>query len=186
MRDRLDTVAFRGSTTGFGDAHTNVRARIIRMLLNESGFDVGFTKAIQGFQQSSASELFKPNAMTGKDFEKYKYLLDIDGNAHSFNRQVLIGLSRSVMIRVNVFTDWIANGILDGEFCHDVDARKSNRDVLHGLRHIRRVLMDDVDAAERTADAYHALTRWLLRKEIATAYLKRAFSAYVSAVEFLD
>ena len=99
MRDRLDTVAFRGSTTGFGDAHTNLRARIIRMLLNESGFDVGFTKAIQGFQQSSASELFKPNAMTGKDFEKYKYLLDIDGNAHSFNRQVLIGLSRSVMIK---------------------------------------------------------------------------------------
>jgi hypothetical protein len=187
MRDRLDIVAFRGSTTGFGDARTNLRARIIRVLLNETGFDVGFTKAIQGFQQSSsASELFKPNAMTGKDFEKYKYLLDIDGNAHSFNRQVLIGLSRSVMIRVNVFTDWIANGILDGEFCHDVDARKSNVDVLNGLRDIRRMLMDDVHVAERTAYAYHTLTRWLLRKEIATAYLKRAFSAYVSAVEFVD
>jgi len=186
MRDRLDIVAFRGSTTGFGDAHTNLRTRIIRMLLNESGFDVGFTKVIQGFQQSSASELFKPNAMTGKDFEKYKYLLDIDGNAHSFNRQVLIDLSRSVMIRVNVFTDWIANGMLDGEFCHDVDARKSNGDVLNGLRDIRRMLMDDVHVAERTAYAYHAVTRWLLRKEIAMAYLKRAFSAYVSAVEFVD
>ena len=67
-----------------------------------------------------------------------------------------------------------------------MDAKQSNGDVLHGLRDIQRVLMDDVDAAERTAYAYHALTRWLLRKEIATAYLKRAFSAYVSAVEFLD
>lgn len=46
------------------------------------------------------------------------------------------------------------------------------------------MLMDDVHVAERTARAYHTLMRWLLRKEIATAYLKRAFSAYVSAVEF--
>ena len=58
--------------------------------------------------------------------------------------------------------------------------------MLNGLRHIRRVLLDDVHVAERTAYAYHALTRWLLRKEIATAYLKRAFSAYVSAVEFVE
>ena len=67
-----------------------------------------------------------------------------------------------------------------------MDAKQSNGDVLNGLRDIRRMLMDDVHVAERTARAYHALTRWLPRKETATAYLKRAFSAYVSAVEFLD
>jgi hypothetical protein len=92
---------------------------------------------------SRISALFSFRAVQTERDERRRFhkvqstLLDIDGNAHSFNRQVLIALSRSVMIRVNVFTDLIANGILNGEFCHDVDARMGNDDdVRNALRDI--------------------------------------------------
>ena len=74
--------------------------------------------------------------MKAGDFRKFKFLMDIDGNAHSFNRQLLIAQSKAVMVRVNVFTDWIADGVMDEEFCHTIDPS----DVLRSARAVRSVL----------------------------------------------
>ena len=176
-----DDIAFRGSTTGFGDATSNLRARALSALIDEPGFDVGLTIPIQGFQKSWAPHLFK-NTMKAEDFRKFKFLMDIDGNAHSFNRQLLIAQSKAVMVRVNVFTDWIADGVMDEEFCYTIDPS----DVLRSARAVRRTLLDDLERAEHVANAYHRLTRWLLRDEIVVRYLRDAFTRYVSNVRFVE
>ena len=176
-----DDIAFRGSTTGFGDATSNLRARALSALIDEPGFDVGLTVPIQGFQKSWAPHLFK-NTMKAEDFRKFKFLMDIDGNAHSFNRQLLIAQSKAVMVRVNVFTDWIADGVMDEEFCYIIDPS----DVLRSARAVRKTLLDDLERAEHVANAYHRLTRWLLRDEIVVRYLRDAFTRYVSNVRFVE
>jgi hypothetical protein len=176
-----DDIAFRGSTTGFGDAASNLRARTLSALIDEPGFDVGLTVAIQGFQKVWAPHLFK-NAMKAEDFCKFKFLMDIDGNAHSFNRQLLIAQSKAVMVRVNVFTDWIADGVMDKEFCYTIDPS----DVLRSAREVRRNLLGDLERAERVANTYHRLTRWLLRDEIVVRYLRDAFTRYISSVRFVQ
>jgi hypothetical protein len=176
-----DDIAFRGSTTGFGDAASNLRARTSSALIDEPGFDVGLTVAIQGFQKAWAPHLFK-NVMKAEDFCKFKFLMDIDGNAHSFNRQLLIAQSKAVMVRVNVFTDWIADGVMDKEFCYTIDPS----DVLRSAREVRRNLLGNLERAERVANAYHRLTRWLLRDEIVVRYLRDAFTRYISSVRFVQ
>ena len=120
--------------------------------------------------------------MKAEDFRKFKFLMDIDGNAHSFNRQLLIAQSKAVMVRVNVFTDWIADGVMDEEFCYTIDPS----DVLRSARAVRRTLLDDLERAEHVANAYHRLTRWLLRDEIVVRYLRDAFTRYVSSVRFVE
>ena len=179
--NRSDDIVFRGSTTGFGNATTNLRARTLASLTNESGFDVGFTEAIQGFQKSWAPRLFKEK-MSGNDFCRFKHLLDIDGNAHSFNRQMLVAQAGASLVRVNVFTDWMADGVLNEEFCHAVDPG----DVLRSARRVRDALRMDPERTKDTARAYERLARRLTRDDVITWYLQRAFSRYVDAVRFIE
>ena len=86
------------------------------------------------------------------------------------------------MVRVNVFTDWIADGVMDKEFCYTIDPS----DVLRSAREVRRNLLGDLERAERVANAYHRLTRWLLRDEIVVRYLRDAFTRYICSVRFVQ
>ncbi|CEG01297.1 Lipopolysaccharide-modifying protein [Ostreococcus tauri] len=179
--NRSNDIIFRGSTTGFGDATTNLRARTMGKLIDEPGFDVGFTVAIQGFQQSWAPRLFK-DKMSGGDFCNFKAIMDIDGNAHSFNRQLLIAEAGAVMVRVNVFTDWFAEGVQNDEFCFAVDPS----DVLNTSRRIRDSLIRDPVRAVDTAEAFTRLARWVVQDDVVIQYLRQAFNHYVAAVHFIE
>ena len=179
--NRASDIAFRGSTTGFGDARTNLRARTLGQLINEPGFNVGFTAAIQGFQQSWAPHLFREK-MSGEDFCKYKAIMDIDGNSHSFNRQLLIAEAGAVMVRVNVFTDWFAEGVLGDEFCYVVDPS----DVLASSRRARASLSSEPARAEEIARAYSRLAKWAVQDDVAIRYLREAFSRYIAGVRFTE
>jgi len=180
-RNRSGDIAFRGSTTGFGDTKTNLRARTLEQLIQEPGFNVGFTEPIQGFQKSWAPHLFREK-MSGKDFCNYKAIMDIDGNAHSFNRQLLIAKAGAVMVRVNVFTDWFADGITGDEFCYVIDP--SN--VLDTARRVRASLSSDPARAEEVASAYNRLAKWAVRDDVAIRYLHESFSRYIAAVQFAE
>jgi hypothetical protein len=180
-RNRSGDIAFRGSTTGFGDTKTNLRARTLEQLIQEPGFNVGFTESIQGFQKSWAPHLFREK-MSGKDFCNYKAIMDIDGNAHSFNRQLLIAKAGAVMVRVNVFTDWFADGITGDEFCYVIDP--SN--VLDTARRVRASLSSDPARAEEVASAYNRLAKWAVRDDVAIRYLHESFSRYIAAVQFAE
>ena len=137
--------------------------------------------AIQGFQQSWAPRLFK-DKMSGGDFCNFKAIMDIDGNAHSFNRQLLIAEAGAVMVRVNVFTDWFAEGVQNDEFCFAVDPS----DVLNTSRRIRDSLIRDPVRAVDTAEAFTRLARWVVQDDVVIQYLRQAFNHYVAAVHFIE
>ena len=179
--ERSSDITFRGSTTGMGDAQTNMRARSIGILANETGFDVGLTAVIQNFNAASVRHLMKPE-MQKSEFDNYKFLLDIDGNGHSFHRQLLIAEAKAALVRVNVFTDWIAGGLTDDEFCFDIDPRN----VLESSRAVRDKLNSDLVHSETVARAFNELVYWMIDEDMATRYLRAAFTRYVTAVKFVD
>lgn len=179
--EREGKITFRGSTTGKGDAQTNMRARSIALLADEPGFDVGFTAVIQGFNSASVSKFMKPK-MQKAEFDNYRFLLDIDGNAHSFHRQLLVAEARAAMVRINVFTDFIAGGLIDGEFCYDIDPKN----VLSSARTVRDKVMGDLKASETVANALNELIYWLTENDVTTRYLRDMFTRYVAAVKFTE
>ena len=179
--EREENITFRGSTTGKGDAQTNMRARSIAVLADEPGFDVGFTAVIQGFNSASVSKFMKPQ-MQKAEFDNYRFLLDIDGNAHSFHRQLLVAEARAAMVRINVFTDFIAGGLIDGEFCYDIDPKN----VLSSARTVRDKVMGDLKASETVANALNALIYWMIENDVTTRYLRDMVTRYVTTVKFTE
>ena len=179
--NRSNDIIFRGSTTGFGNVTTNLRARTIAQLIDEPGFNLRFTAAIQGFQKSWAPRLFKEK-MSNSDFCNFKASMDIDGNAHSFNRQLLIAEAGALMVRVNVFTDWFADGVQKDEFCFAVDVDN----VLNASRRVHESLVRNPTLAEEMAKSYKRLARWVIQDDVAIQYLREAFTSYVAAVRFME
>jgi hypothetical protein len=179
--EREGNITFRGSTTGKGDAQTNMRARSIAVLADEPGFDVGFTAVIQGFNSASVSKFMKPQ-MQKAEFDNYRFLLDIDGNAHSFHRQLLVAEARAAMVRINVFTDFIAGGLIDGEFCYDIDPKN----ILSSARTVRDKVTGDLKASETVANALNELIYWMIENDVTTRYLRDMFTRYVTTVKFTE
>ena len=179
--EREEKITFRGSTTGMGDAQTNMRARSIAILADEPGFDVGFTAVIQGFNSESVSKFMKPQ-MQKAEFDNYRFLLDIDGNAHSFHRQLLVAEARAALVRINVFTDFIAGGLIEGEFCYDIDPKN----VLISARTVRDKVIGDLKASETVANALNELIYWMIENDVTTRYLRDMFTRYVAAVKFTE
>jgi len=56
------------------------------------------------------------------EWSAYRYALDIDGNAHSFNRPLAIARAGCTLLRVSVFTDLFNEGLLDS--LHSSSTRK--------------------------------------------------------------
>jgi len=181
--ERSNDIKFRGSSTGSSTPETNLRNRVIKDLINEPGFDVGFTEFIQGFPQ--AHHLAKPRMGDG-DFGKNKVLLDIDGNSHSFNRQLVIARAGSAMLRVNVFDDWFSRGLEDGEFSFTVnpenvlaEARAFRDDKLLGGKE------GELEDVRQSAMALQDLAQWL-DESVGVRYMGEMIKRYVKAMPLVD
>lgn len=181
--ERSNDIKFRGSSTGSRTPETNLRNRVIKDLINEPGFDVGFTDFIQGFPQTH--HLAKPRMGEG-DFGKNKVLLDIDGNSHSFNRQLVIARAGSAMLRVNVFNDWFSRGLEDGEFSFTVnpenvltEARAFRDDKLLGGKE------GELEDVRQSAMALQDLAQWL-DESVGVRYMGEMIKRYVNAMTLVD
>ena len=181
--ERSNDIKFRGSSTGSRTPETNLRNRVIKDLINEPGFDVGFTDFIQGFPP--AHHLAKPRMGDG-DFEKNKVLLDVDGNSHSFNRQIVIARAGSAMLRVNVFKDWFSSGLEDGEFSFTVnpenvlvEARAFRDDKLLGGKE------GELEDVRKSAMALQDLAQWL-DESVGVQYMGEMIKRYVNAMTLVD
>ena len=181
--ERSNDIKFRGSSTGSRTPETNLRNRVIKDLINEPGFDVGFTDFIQGFPP--AHHLAKPRMGDG-DFGKNKVLLDIDGNSHSFNRQLVIARAGSAMLRVNVFKDWFSSGLEDGDFSFTVnpehvlvEARAFRDDKLLGGKE------GELEDVRKSAMALQDLAQWL-DESVGVQYMGEMIKRYVNAMTLVD
>ena len=85
-------------------------------------------------------------------------------------------------MRINVFTDFIAGGLIDGEFCYDIDPKN----VLNSARTVRDKVMGDLKASETVANALNELIYWLTENDVTTRYLRDMFTRYVAAVKFTE
>ena len=176
---RQDVVMFRGSTTGKGNAQTNLRAKVVRALHKKDGFDVGLTVAIQGMDPKSVADLIKPK-IEAADWSGVKYLLDVDGNAHSFDRPLAIARIGATMLRVNVFTDLFNDGLNAGTHCFDINPSRVEKDAVELLNDLR----DNPEKAESAARALHEVHQWL-SDDVLVAYLREAMTRYVANVKFV-
>jgi len=177
---RKDEVVFRGSTTGMGTADTNLRIKVTRDLVNTSGFDVGIHAAIQTIKQDSITDLIKPTLQVS-ELSSYKYAMDIDGNAHSFNRPLAIARAGCTLLRVNVFTDLFDEGLLNGIHAFDIDPAKVKVDAPRLLRELRAA-PDKAKAAATLLSETHA---WLTEDVIMT-YMREVITQYSRSVRFTD
>ena len=177
---RKDEAVFRGSTTGMGTADTNLRIKVTRDLVNTSGFDVGIHAAIQTIKQDSITDLMKPT-LQASELSSYKYAMDIDGNAHSFNRPLAIARAGCTLLRVNVFTDLFDEGLLNGIHAFDIDPAKVKLDAPRLLRELREA-PDKAKAAATLLSETHA---WLTEDVIMT-YMREAITQYSRSVRFID
>ncbi len=177
---RKDEVVFRGSTTGMGTADTNLRIKVTRDLVNTSGFDVGIHAAIQTIKQDSITDLIKPTLRVS-ELSSYKYAMDIDGNAHSFNRPLAIARAGCTLLRVNVFTDLFDEGLLNGIHAFDINPAKVRLDAPRLLRELRAA-PDKAKAAATLLSETHA---WLTEEVIMT-YMREVITQYSRSVRFVD
>ena len=179
-KQRKDTVVFRGSSTGMGNIDTNLRVKVTRALLNTSGFDVGIHAAIQTINKDSIMDLMKPK-LEASEWSSYRYALDIDGNAHSFNRPLAIARAGCTLLRVNVFTDLFDEGLLNEIHAFDVDPTKVELDaprVLHKLQ-------EAPDKAQAAAALLSETHQWLT-EDVIRIYMREVVTEYVRAVHFVD
>ena len=177
---RKDKVVFRGSTTGMGNKDTNLRIKVTRDLVNTSGFDVGIHAAIQTINKDSITNLIKP-MLEASDLSSYKYAMDIDGNAHSFNRPLAIARAGCTLLRVNVFTDLFDEGLLNGIHAFDIDPSKVKLDAPRLLHELREA----PDKAQAAATMLSETHRWLT-EDVIMAYMREAIAQYSGSVQFTD
>ena len=176
---RADKVVFRGSSTGMGTSDSNLRVRVSRELFNHSDFDVGIHAAVQSIQEDSIRSLMKPKLHIS-EWSKYKYAMDIDGNAHSFNRPLAIARAGCTLLRVNIFTDLFDDGLLSEVHAFDIDPAYIVTDayqVLHKLR-------ESPNRAEASAKLLYEVHEWMT-EAVLVEYMRKAIATYVRAVNFL-
>ncbi len=177
---RKDKVVFRGSTTGMGDAKTNLRVKVIRELIDNPGFDVGLHAAIQTIQEDSIRDVMKPK-LSVAEWSSNRYAMDIDGNAHSFNRPLAIARAGCTMWRVNVFTDLFDDGLLSGTHAFDITPMNVSRSAKQVLKNYAKCPIK----AQAAANLLTATHEWLT-EDVLLAYMQKAVSLYVLSVEFVE
>ena len=177
---RADKVAFRGSTTGMGNATSNLRIRASRELFNNSDFDIGIHAAIQTVHEDSIRDLMKPK-MSTSDLSSFKYAMDIDGNAHSFNRPLAIARAGCTLLRVNVFTDLFDDGLLSDIHAFDINPARIGVEAAKVLEKLR----ETPEKAQSAAAQLTMVHEWLT-EDILIAYMKMMIAQYVEAAKFVD
>ena len=176
---RKDKVVFRGSTTGMGDEHSNLRVKAIRELFHLPDFDVGIHAAIQTIQEGSIQDIMKPK-LSVAEWASHRYAMDIDGNAHSFNRPLAIARAGCTMLRVNIFTDLFDDGLLSGTHAFDVDPSNIRRDAEQVLKRIRSM----PDRGEDAAMLLTATHEWLT-EDVLVDYMQKAIEIYTRSVKYV-
>jgi hypothetical protein len=105
---KMNKALWRGSSTGFGTPLTNHRVRLVRALINDSSIDIGLSAVTQGMMIEPS--LLKP-AVETKDWSKYKYLIQLDGNSYA-GRIMPIAASNSALIAASIFDDIILRSLV--------------------------------------------------------------------------
>lgn len=177
---RADKVAFRGSTTGMGDATSNLRIRVSRVLSNNSDFDVGIHAAIQTIQEDKIRDLMKPIIPTTK-LSSFRYAMDIDGNAHSFNRPLAIARAGCTLLRVNIFTDLFDDGLLSDVHAFDINPARIGVEAPKVLKKLR----ENPEKAQSAATLLSRVHDWLT-EDVLVAYMQTMIAQYVMATTFSD
>lgn len=176
---RADKVVFRGSTTGMGDAMTNLRCKVVRALKDIHGFDVGLTAAIQTLAPRQVSDLLR-SRIDAREWTGSRYILDVDGNAHSFDRPLAIARAGATMLRVNVFTDVWNDGLIAGRHTFDINPTNIGESAMNLLDSLR----EDADKAEGAARTLHELHEWFRSEDVMIMYLQELVTRYVESVKF--
>lgn len=175
---RSNVIKFRGSSTGSSKKETNLRSRSMKALQDEPGYDLGITDFIQGHPDVGE---YKKERMPENEFSNYKALLDIDGNSHSFNRQLVIGRAGAAILRINVFHDWFSRGLLSGEFTFDLET--SDDGIVSSARKFRDEILN-TENVRLAAMGLHALTFWL-DESVGVRYMGEMIKRYVDSVKFI-
>ena len=93
----------------------------------------------------------------------YRYALDIDGNAHSFNRPLAIARAGCTLLRVNVFTDLFDDGLLHKTHAFEtLTPLKSELDADRVLEDLRRMPRVAQNAAAKLTEVHEWLTETAL------------------------
>jgi len=104
-----------------------------------------------------------------------------DGNAHSFNRPLVIAREGCTLLRVNMFTDLFDEGLLNGIHAFDIDPAKVKLDsprLLHELR--------EAPSKAQAAATLLSETHLWLTEDVIMACMREAITQYSSSVRFID
>lgn len=101
FKKKRSVVMFRGATTGDADPLKNKRIQIVKIGEGKKLFDVGLTSICQTFKSNSG--LYSPyqkKPIEPDSWHPFKYILDIDGNASSWERMRTTFLVGSLCVRL--------------------------------------------------------------------------------------
>ena len=111
----------------------------------------------------------------------FRYAMDIDGNAHSFNRPLAIARAGCTLLRVNVFTDLFDDGLLSDIHAFDINPARIGDEAAKVLKNLRRT----PEKAQNAAAKLTMLHNWLT-EDILIAYMQEMIAQYVKAANFFD
>lgn len=184
--DTKQSVAFfRGSDTGhldpskpnFGNerVHMAVFSHAHPELVDAGLPQIHFEPLKRWYQQTLGS---LPSYSSHQQLFKYKYLLDIDGNASTFERCRLLLLSNSVLVKINsYFEQWYYKALTPWR--HYVPIKQD----LSNLESQLNFLQNNDLRAEKIADSGRRLAEVIFSSEKVDEYVDRllwAYSNYVS------
>eukprot|EP00040_Diaphanoeca_grandis_P044692 m.13274 g.13274 ORF g.13274 m.13274 type:complete len:483 (-) comp9667_c0_seq1:108-1556(-) len=176
-----DVLLFRGSTTGFGTMQTNMRLRTVAALKDLPGVDMGITAKIQNFARSSSVDPLMKPAIEYSVWNNYKYILEMDGNAHSYNRPISIARAGATMVRLNLFTELFNDGLEDGVHCFDLSTTDTKNDAIKLMARLRANPDKSAAAAKRLSKSYE----WF-SDDVLVEYLGLAFAKYSRTLTFTN
>jgi len=145
---KTEAVYFRGASTGSPDYESNVRVALCKAAKAMRGSDCRISTVVQTDQ--CFSQRLKQDGLFGQsrplnEMNRHRYLIDVDGNASSWDRYKFIGLFGGVPIRFEcVFEECWHKLLIDGVNCVVAD-RNSLPHVVEKLRsrpsHAREIAM---------------------------------------------
>ena len=107
--------------------------------------------------------------------------MDIDGNAHSFNRPLAIARAGCTLLRVNIFTDLFDDGLLSDVHAFDINPARIGVEAPKVLKKLR----ENPEKAQSAATLLSRVHDWLT-EDVLVAYMQTMIAQYVMATTFSD
>jgi len=154
---KTETVYFRGVSTGAHEYDRNIRIVLCRTAKSIPGADCRISQMVQ-VDESFKSRLVEDQLLGGKkplwEMNRHRYLIDVDGNASSWDRYKFIGLFGGVPIRFESdWEEWWHGFLVDGENYITAD-RRSLPAVVEQLRSRPRDAYAIAMAAQRVTKTH--------------------------------